>query len=308
MIRLGLACIFREQPIRFRRATAAYTRRLSRHEQLELLSTRCLENARALSQALRYCADHGIGDFRINSQILPLATHPELGYRLSELPAHRDIVETFRGCGRLAAERGLRTTLHPDQFVLLSSPSEEVTRHSLEELRYQSEVAELVGSDVLNLHGGGAYGDRPATLARLRRRIEALPAPLRGLLTLENDDRVYTPAELLPVCADTGVPLVYDVHHHRCLPDELSVEQATLGALETWNREPLFHLSSPRGGWTARDPRRHDDYIDPADLPRAWLSLAAKRTFTVEVEAKAKEVAIRRLIADLSGQGSRAHG
>ena len=50
---------------------------------------------------------------------------------------------------------------------------------------------------------------------------------MRSRLTLENDDKVYTPADLLPVCTEMKVPLVYDVHHHRCLPDGLSVEAAT---------------------------------------------------------------------------------
>jgi UV DNA damage endonuclease len=304
MIRFGLCCIFHEQPIRFRRTTAASLGRSSRREQLDRLSSLCLENGQALLAALRYCRDHGIGDFRINSQILPLATHPELGYRIGDLPAHRDIEDAFRRCGRLAAEHGLRTTLHPDQFVLLSSPFEQVTRHSLEELRYQTEVAELVGSDVINLHGGGAYGDKAAALGRLRRRIEALPEEIRSRLSLENDDRVYTPSELLAVCSDTGVPLVYDVHHHRCLPDELSVEEATARALGTWEREPLFHLSSPRGGWKAAAPRVHDDYIDPADLPELWLSLGRERTFTIEIEAKAKEAAILRLTAALESSGA----
>jgi UV DNA damage endonuclease len=304
MIRFGLCCIFHEQPIRFRRTTAASLGRFSRREQLDRLSGLCLENARALLEALQYCHEQGIGDFRINSQILPLATHPELGYRIGDLPARRDIDEAFRRCGALAAEHGLRTTLHPDQFVLLSSPSEKVTRHSLEELRYQTEVAELVGSDVINLHGGGGYGDKESALTRLRRRIEALPEEIRSRLSLENDDRIYTPAELLDVCSDTGVPLVYDVHHHRCLPDELSVEEATARALASWKREPLFHLSSPRGGWGAAATRFHDDYIDPADVPDVWLSLARKRTFTIEIEAKAKEVAILRLMAALGTSGA----
>jgi len=302
MIRLGLACIFREQPIRFRRATAARVGRSSRPEQLATLAALCLGNAEALLQALAYCRDHGIGDFRINSQILPLATHPELGYRLADLPGYGEIEEAFRRCASMASEHGLRTTFHPDQFVLLSSPSEEVTRHSLEELRYQADVAEIVGSDVVNLHGGGAYGDRAAALSRLRRRIEALPDRIRRRLTLENDDRLYTPEELLCVCADTGVPLVYDVHHHRCLPDGLSVEETTARTLATWDREPLFHLSSPRGGWGAPDPRPHDEYIDPADVPESWLSLGRERSITIEIEAKAKELAVLRLMAAMQGR------
>ena len=45
-----------------------------------------------------------------------------------------------------------------------------------------------------------------------------------------------------------GILLVYDVHHHRCNPDGLSVEEATSQAMATWDREPLFpHLQSAGG-------------------------------------------------------------
>jgi UV DNA damage repair endonuclease len=82
---------------------------------------------------------------------------------------------------------------------------------ALAELDYQAEVAEWVGADAITIHGGGAYSDRAAALRTLRENIEPLPAPVRSRLTLENDDKIFKPSELLPVCADTGVPLVYDV-------------------------------------------------------------------------------------------------
>jgi UV DNA damage endonuclease len=88
------------------------------------------------------------------------------------------------------------------------------------------------------------------------------------------------------------VPLVYDVHHHRCNPDGLSEEEATLEATRTWgDREPWVHLSSPKAGWSGGDPRPHADYIDPSDLPACWVG----RSMTIDVEAKAKELAVLRL-------------
>jgi UV DNA damage endonuclease len=101
------------------------------------------------------------------------------------------------------------------------------------------------------------------------------------------------------MCADTGVPLVYDVHHHRCLPDGLSIEAATEQAAATWKREPLFHISSPIEGWRGPKPERHHDYIDPRDFPSAWKN----RVLTVEVEAKAKELAVLQLLAWLEKNG-----
>lgn len=296
-LRLGLCCQFQREPIKFRATTATAMARLPKPARLTRLSELCRANAEALLASLDFCARHGIGAFRILSQILPVKTHPTVGYEMDELPGGADIVARFRECGRFARSRNLRLSFHPDQFVVLNSPNPQTLAHSLAELNYQADVAKWVGADTINLHGGGAYGDKTAALDALRRNIERLPKPVRSRLTIENDDKVYTPADLLPVCADTGVPLVYDVHHHRCLPDGLSVAEITERARTTWQGEPLFHISSPLEGWVGPKPARHHDYIDAGDFPVEWLGWP----LTVEVEAKAKELAVTRLIADLKG-------
>ena len=74
------------------------------------------------------------------------------------------------------------------------------------------------------------------------------------------------------------------------------MEEATEGASATWRgREPWMHISSPRDGWRASNPRPHADYIDPEDFPAAWLG----RRITVDVEAKAKERAVLALMEAL---------
>ncbi len=137
-------------------------------------------------------------------------------------------------------------------------------------------------------------------LCRFAACLDRLPERVRARLTVENDDVTYTPADLVPLCRAVGLPLVYDVHHHRCNPDGLTIEQATRRALATWNREPLFHISSPLAGWTGPKPGRHHDFIDPEDFPACWR----RKRITVEVEAKAKELAVLRLAAELR-QGPR---
>lgn len=295
MIRLGLCCIFRKEPIKFRRTTAKYLNRFDRKKQLHYISEICEHNAKSLLNALIFCNRHGIQDFRVNSQILPLKTHPDAGYQIEDLPHYRKIIDTFRECGAFCRENDLRTTFHPDQFILLSSTNPTVIRNALAELRYQAQVASWINADVINIHGGGVYGNKTGALRRLISQIEKLPDSVRTRLTLENDDRAYTPKDLLPVCLDTGIPLVYDVHHHRCLPDGLAVEKATELAIQTWNREPLFHLSSPKNGWESSSVNKHHDYIDPNDLPDCWSNL----DITVEVEAKAKELAVLKLKKDM---------
>ena len=299
MIRLGLCCVFKNEPIKFKRTTATFQKQFARSRQMENISIICRHNAVSLLQALSYCRDHGIGDFRINSQILPLKTHPDSGYDIRELPDHENIIKTFQQCGHFCAQNNIRTTFHPDQFILLSSPNPLVTKKSINDLIYQAEVAEWVGADVINVHGGGAYGDKKSALKRLVTEIEKLPDAVRSRLTLENDDRTYTPRDLLPVCTEFNIPMVYDVHHHRCLKDGISIEKTTENALATWNREPLFHLSSPLNSWDGKNPAPHHDYIDPADFPESWKSPNNLPDITIEVEAKAKELAIAQLKKDM---------
>jgi UV DNA damage endonuclease len=295
MIRFGLCCIFRDQPIKFSATTATALARLERTEALARLSRICLANADALRAALEFCAGNGIGCFRIQSQILPLKTHPQQGYAMSQLPDGEEIVRRFRDCGTFARGANLRTCFHPDQFVVLNSPRPEVVEASVRELEYQAEVAEWVGADVLNIHAGGSYGDKPRALAEFARNLARLSPAARRRLTVENDDKSYTPADLLPLCRAEGLPLVYDVHHHRCHPDGLTEDEATELALATWDREPLFHLSSPLCGWPGPKPERHHDFIDPSDFPQSWLA----HDLTVEIEAKAKELAVLKLMLEL---------
>lgn len=302
---LGLCCMFRDQPIQFRTTTATSIGKLAREAALKKLSDLCLGNACSTLEALRYCSGVGISCFRINSQILPLKTHPLVGYQITELPDFELIVAKFKECGAFSREHGLRTCFHPDQFVVLNSQREEVIERSLLELEYQAEVAEWVGADVLNIHAGGAYGDKTKALDVFASTVEdRVPKAVRKILTVENDDITYTPEDLLPLCDRLKIPLVYDVHHHRCRPDALSVEEATEKAIETWKnaenkRRPLFHISSPLDGWKSPKPHRHHDMIDPEDFPLLWRSL----DITVEVEAKAKEVAVLSLFNHLRAEG-----
>lgn len=318
-IRWGLCCQFLDHEIRFRTATHRYVSGLAPDERRRYLADIVRSNTAALRDAVEACHAMGIGAFRMNSQIAPLATHPASGYALADLDGAdaRDadgaalpgeplptLADAFRAAGDRARALGIRLSFHPDQFVVLNSEREDVVRSSVEELEMQAGLARLVGADVICLHAGGATGGVPAAIERLERGIDRLSADARARLAIENDDRSFAPRDLAPMCARTGVPMIYDAHHHRCHGDGLSVDDATALAVATWGaREPYFHLSSPRDGWDARNPRPHGDYVDPADFPDAWRPLR----LTVDIEAKDKERAVLKLMEDL-GVGNRESG
>ncbi|MDD5759401.1 MAG: UV DNA damage repair endonuclease UvsE [Desulfobulbaceae bacterium] len=299
MIRFGLCCLFTVQPIRFRQTTAKNLLTKSRSEQLAVLSQICLHNVVSVQQALSFLEQTGIGAFRITTPLLPLYTHPQVGYSLEDLPHAATIYQHCREIKALRRDKNIRLSLHPDQFNVLSSPRPEVVANTIRELEYQGELAELLDVEMINIHAGGVYGDKKMALSRLQNSFFQLSERVRCRLSLENDDISYTPSDLLPVCRRLNIPMVYDVHHHRCLPDQISVEEATASCVDLWlglGREPCFHLSSPRNGWKMDSPRPHADYIDPEDFPECWHKVTA----TIEIEAKAKELAVMRLMSDLA--------
>jgi UV DNA damage endonuclease len=295
-LRFGLCCQFLDSPIRFRTATHRYVATLSRAARRTYLATIAADNAAALAAAIERCAELGIGAFRINSQMLPLGTHPVSGYALEALDRIGAIRAAFERARELARARDIRLSFHPDQFVVLNSERPAVVQSSAEELEYQAGMAEMVGADTVVFHAGSTAGGVPAAVERLERGLALLSDRARRVIALENDDHRFTPSDLLPLCRRAGVPLVYDSHHHRCHGDGLSVEEATEFATATWGiREPYAHISSPREGWGAANPRPHADFIDVADFPGSWLG----RSMTVDVEAKQKERAVVKLMRDL---------
>lgn len=73
-----------------------------------------------------------------------------------------------------------------------------------------------------------------------------MPCPTNRL-TLENDDRgaLYSLNDLLAVHRRTGIPLVFDFHHHKFCTGGLSSQDAFLAAVKTWPKgvRPVVHWS-----------------------------------------------------------------
>jgi UV DNA damage endonuclease len=295
LLRFGLCCLFKDEAVSFRTTTVKALATIPRDRQLLKLSEICLHNARNLQLALETVSRLGIGAFRIMSPLFPRITHPEAGYSLEDLPGGEIISAALETCKLFAQEQQIRLSFHPDQFVVLSSPHPAVVANSIKELEYQARLAEAVGADVINIHAGGVYGDKLAALKRFADVYDALPESVRRRLSIENDDTSYTPEDLLPLCEQRAIPMVYDVHHHRCNPDNMTIEEATERAGNIWKTaglEQQCHISSPKAGWGNGNPKPHADYIDPDDVPDCWIG----RHMTVDVEAKAKELAVVRLM------------
>ncbi|MGH3144395.1 MAG: UV DNA damage repair endonuclease UvsE [Rubrobacter sp.] len=268
-------------------ATTNHTLRLASLGDTEKLRGVVRKNLSGLKAILRWNADRGIGLFRVGQGLVPFASHPAFPYDWEE--EHGD---ELREAGDLARELGIRLSMHPGQYINPGSVKPGVVRRSLAELRYAARVCDLVGGrdSVVVLHLGGAYEDRQAA-ARCFVEVLAPEERILRYLAIENDERIWTVAEVVETARSLGVPAIVDTLHHALNPGVLTLKEALDVVLPTWEvrgARPKLHLSSQDPG---KRPGAHAYAVDPLDW-RGLLAALAEREPDVMVEAKGKEQAL----------------
>ncbi len=282
MIRFGYAAQNLTLP-----ATTNRTLRLASLGDAEKVRALVWENLLGAETIIRWNADHGVGLFRIGQGLIPFASHPAFPYDWEA--EHGD---DLRGIGALARSLDVRLSMHPAQFINPGSPDPQTAERSLDELRYATRVFDLLGSPdgVVVLHLGGAYDDRASAIARFVETLRPEEDILR-YLALENDERIWTVAEISATARALGIPAIVDNLHHSLNPGGLSLRESLDRALPTWEiREarPKVHLSSQD---PAKRPGAHAYSIEQEDW-RAFLDALDGRETDVMVEAKGKELAL----------------
>jgi UV DNA damage endonuclease len=269
----------------------------------------------ALARVFQYMRAEGLRMYRISSDFVPYATHPEMPQFHRQIEEHASELARL---GSFAAESGIRLSLHPSQYVVLNAADDSIVQKSIADLDSQAlllDVMEQGPEAVVVLHVGGVYGDRQAALDRFVRGYHRLSEPARRRLVVENDEMSFTLAHCLWVRERTGVRMVFDHQHHRLNPGRLGTVEAARAALATWPPEvtPKIHFSSPRldgrevkrGKEVRIQPpllRQHADYIDPWTFADFLGELADLR-FDIMLEAKAKDLAVLKLAEDLRNLG-----
>lgn len=272
-------------------------------DRLSRLQRIMTQNLETTLRILRYNAANRISLYRLTSNLVPLATHP--------LTAGWDYIAAaaslWREIGGYARSNNIRLSAHPDHFTLLNSPRDEVLAASIKDLTYHAGIFEAMGYEpapCLVMHIGGLYKEKAASLQRFEENFRNLPDNIKLRLMLENDDKIYTVSDTLPICEKLGCPLVLDIHHHRCNNNGETLEELWPRIIATWKDTlPKIHLSSPK---SEKDVRSHADYINPDDFT-AFIKIAQKagHDFDVMIEAKQKDLAMFRLIENLARQGGK---
>ena len=253
-----------------------------------------LQNSRDLFEILKWNVANNIKLFRTSSDMLPWASE----YNLEDLPDYNKISNILKGCGTYAKENGLRINSHPGPFNVLVSPNPKVVENTIRDLELHGKLFDLMGLSKtpynnINIHCNGVYGDKISAMNRFITNFEKLSDSVRNRLTLENDDKesMYSVSDLMYIHHRTGIPIVFDYHHHQFCTGGLSERQALLLAVSTWRKSgvtPEVHYSESKALHEENNklkPQAHSDYIN--SLPNTY-----RIDVDIMVEAKAKELAI----------------
>ncbi|MDB9343279.1 UV DNA damage repair endonuclease UvsE [Nodularia spumigena CS-586/05] len=285
---LGLVCVTISKQVRFRAMTRTRYLKLSFKERETVLKELYQDNLQRLDGALSFCQQNNIRLYRMTSALFPLSDmEDEIGANILE-----EMSADLSKIGQKAQALDIRIVLHPDQFVVLSSDSPEVVKTSIKILERHARTFDLLGLprspwSLMNIHGGKSQ--RSAELIKV---ISELPAEIKNRLTLENDEYAYSSEEMLAVCEQTGIPMVFDAHHQICHEkldsyDDPSVAAMLYAARETW-ANPDWQLVHISNGETAFKDRKHSNLITA--MPQVYHQAP-----WIEVEAKHKEEAIAHL-------------
>lgn len=251
-----------------------------------------LANFIDLEKFIDWNIQHNILFYRMSSDMIPWMSE----YEISDLPDYEASKTVLARCGEKAVKGGLRLTFHPGPFNVLATNTPTVLTKTIKELRQHAEIMDLLNLPVspfakINIHVGGAFGDKVSALARFAESYMQLPNNTKLRLTVENDDKanMFSIVDLLWLHEQTRIPVVFDYFHHEFCTGGLSEQEALFAASGTWPAgiSPVVHFSSSK-----------KKYEDPSSPPTAHADYVYDEVNTygqpidIMFEAKAKEIAV----------------
>lgn len=297
---LSLCCKFQNEKIPFKIYTLKTIKQLSVKEARDKIYSVVLNNINSLDLSFNFCRSNRIKGFRLASDIIPHHTN------LLDLNIlTKDDLDFFSQKLKNLDSSNLILSMHPGQFVNMGSPSKDVVKSSIKEIREHLFIADSMCFRDINFHLGGVYNNKPlATSNFIQNMKNEFSSDDLAKLTLENDEFNYSIDEVLDVCNSLNIPAVFDIHHQRVYNNKLGIshedlEKQFLEAQKTWKNRAWqrLHISTPKHGFlNIKDSRAHADYINFNDLPKF---LFRYDNLIIDVEAKTKELAVLKLYEEI---------
>jgi UV DNA damage endonuclease len=281
-MRIGYPCINRTVD-----CTANSTFRLKSYSETRLKDS-IKNNLNCLLKILQFNLEHKLLFFRISSDIVPFASHP-----INSFNWQKYFQQEFENIGEFITKNRMRISMHPDQFTLINSNKTEIFERSKKELKYHAEILDLMRLDSsakIQIHVGGAYGNKKQSIERFVTRFNELDDKIIRRLVIENDDKLYDLNDCLKINTLTQIPIIFDVFHHKLNNSAAqSTEECFQLFTKTWDEKrdgiPMVDYSSQK---TNGSPRQHSDTIDVEDFA-LFLKQTKPFDFDVMLEIKDKE-------------------
>jgi UV DNA damage endonuclease len=254
---------------------------------LDYVSDLVLLNVADLERIIDWNDANDIKLYRMSSDMFPWATE----YNFEELKDWKEISIILKRCGDKAKQYNQRLSFHPGPFNVLTSPKESVVLNTIADLEVHGRIMDAIGLsqtpyNKINIHCNGVYGDKKSAMDRFIANFGRLSKSVQNRLTVENDDKasMYSVKDLMYIHEKTGIPIVFDYHHHKFCTGDLTEEQALRLAVSTWPEGIVaaVHYSESADG---RKPQAHSDYIferiDTYGIDVAIMVEAKKKDLTI---------------------------
>lgn len=295
LMNLGYACINMSLSNKTPRITTnrGMIKKTFLNKGIDYAGSLALLNVIDLFSILKWNEQSGIKFFRVSSDIFPWASH----YDIKSLPQFDEIKDRLNEIGNYVKENNSRLTFHPGPFNVLTSPKNSVVQNTIKDLEIHGSICDILGLsqtpfNKINIHCNGVYGDKKSAMDRFCSNFKLLSHSVKKRLTIENDDKpsMYSVKDLMYIHERIGIPIVFDVHHHKFCDGGLSEKEALELAISTWPKSirPVIHYSESKSEHEDDNSIRkqaHSDFIKKLPFDYGY-------ELDVMVEAKAKEQAI----------------
>ena len=304
-----------QRPLNTRSTTVQWLNRQTRDVAEERLWDIMVHNIKSYYNLISYVGGlpNELRMVRLGSDVLPVYTQHQWSYfwRKPDVVAYAE--REFAKVGEKARELNVRLSMHPGQFTVLASDSEEIVERSIEEFEYHTDVIRWMGYGQTfqdfkcNVHISGRQG--PAGIKHVVNN--RLSQEARNTITIENDENKWGlehSLELVDTCA-----LVLDIHHHWCREGEYirPTDARFARVIDSWRGvRPVIHYSYSRNehlpegyahdtmpdmpalleaGYKKAKLRAHSDYY-PNQLVNDW-ALSFLDYADIMCESKCKNLA-----------------
>ena len=296
-IRLGYACINQTLSELEKLVTTRTCRRKTLKEKgLTHIGELFKRNINNVQRILKWNVENKIFIYRMSSDMAPRCSE----YDVEDIPNWKELVKLMNDTGQYAIDNGIRLSFHPGAYTVLAGTNSKTIRKSIKELEAHGKIMDCLLQPrsrmaKINIHVGGTYGNMAAAADRWINNSRLLSDAVLSRITLENDDRgnLYSTRDLYNlIYSRTGIPIVFDYHHHHACTGGDESSTALHLAASTWDCKPCTHYSeSAQSEWKEESGDRQPMFRAHSKMVKNKINPHGL-DIDVVIEAKKKEQAL----------------